>query len=244
VGRGSLFRVELPLEEAEAEEVTRLSGMRRGEVISLAPGQPSCRILIAEDKQDNWLLLSRLMSKIGLEVKVAENGEECVGLFKEWKPDLIWMDRRMPVMDGVQATRCIRQLPDGDKVKIIAVTASAFKEQQEELRKVGMDDSVSKPYRFEEIFSSLELHLGLRFQYAEAVPEKTVPALDEEQLAVLPEAVCSKLREALESLEPSAIDAAIHWVGEHDTELARHLFKITEGLDYQAILNALQDAQS
>jgi PAS domain S-box-containing protein len=244
IGVGSLFRVELPLEAAEATEVTRLSGMRHGEVTGLIPGQPSYRILIAEDQHDNWLLLSRLMAKIGLQVKVAENGEECVRLFKEWKPDLIWMDRRMPVTDGVEATRRIRQLPDGDKVKVIAVTASAFKEEQQELHNAGMDGCVSKPYRFEEIYNSLEQHLGLRFHYAEAIPEQPAPLLDEEKLAVLPEAVCRKLRQALESLEPGAIDAAIHWVGEHDAELAGNLSRIAEGLDYQAILNALQEAQS
>ena len=90
----------------------------------------------------------KLMADIGLNARLAENGEQCVELFQEWHPQLIWMDRRMPVMDGIEATRRIRQLPGGKDVKIVAVTASAFKEQRRKLLDAGMDDFVRKPYRF------------------------------------------------------------------------------------------------
>jgi CheY-like chemotaxis protein len=66
--------------------------------------------------------------------------------------------------DGVEAIRRIRKLPDGGQVKIVAVTASAFREQQAELQEAGMDDFVSKPYRFDEIYHSLEKRLGLTWQ--------------------------------------------------------------------------------
>jgi PAS domain S-box-containing protein len=240
-GKGSIFRVQFPVNEV-AEDIIRPDNAGLGEVIGLEPGQPSYKILVADDQRDNQLLLARLMTDIGLEVKVADDGEQCVQLFKEWGADLIWMDRRMPVMDGVEATRQIRQLPDGDKVKIIAVTASAFREQEDELRATGMEDYVSKPYRFEEIYGTLEQHLGLRFTREEAVAEQAPPALDRERLATLPDAVCVELRQALESLESSAIEAAIQKVGEHDPELARNLSRISDGLDYQVILDVLQEA--
>jgi CheY-like chemotaxis protein len=105
------------------------------------------------------------MSDIGLETKVAENGARGLDIFKEWHPHLIWMDRRMPVMDGIEATQRIRELPDGREVKIVAVTASAFKEQQQEMFDAGMDDFVRKPYRFEEIYDCLSKQLGVRFVY-------------------------------------------------------------------------------
>src|SRR5665811_918942 len=96
-------------------------------------------ILIVEDQLDNQLLLAKLMKSVGFQVKVAENGEQAVGLFKSWQPQLIWMDRRMPVMDGLEATRHIRELPGGRAVKIVAVTASAFMEQRSEMLKADMD---------------------------------------------------------------------------------------------------------
>jgi CheY-like chemotaxis protein len=168
-GQGALFRIDLPLEAVDESDLIRLGDERPGRVIGLAPDQSIYRILIAEDQRENQRLLSRLMSDLGLEVKVAENGEECVELFREWQPHLIWMDRHMPRMDGVEATRRIRQLPDGDKVKIISVTASVLSEQREELIRAGMDDFVNKPYRFEELYDCLERHLGLHYRYADKV---------------------------------------------------------------------------
>ncbi len=172
LGKGALFRVKLPLEEADKAEMIHLSSKMHGAVTGLAPGQASCRILIAEDQRENQLLLSKLMTDLGLEVKVAQNGEECIQIFKGWKPDLIWMDQRMPVMDGGEATRRIRELPGGDQVKIVAVTASALKEEEATLRASGMDDYVSKPYRLDEIYQSLEKQLGLTWEYAEEDSER------------------------------------------------------------------------
>ena len=163
----------------------------------LASGSPAYRILIAEDQPENQLLLVKLMTGIGLDAKLAENGAECVRLFQEWRPHLIWMDRRMPVMDGMEATRRIRALPDGQDVKIVAVTASAFKEQRQEMLDAGMDDFVRKPYRFQEIYDSLAKQLGVKYIYrdstpvaAEALPVAVTPAM----LAALPDAVARSLR--------------------------------------------------
>jgi len=104
--------------------VVKLENVVRGDIVSLAPNQPEYRILIVEDQLENQLLLTKLMEDVGFPVKVAENGEQALGLFQSWQPHLIWMDRRMPVMDGVEATRRIRELPGGKEVKIVAVTAS------------------------------------------------------------------------------------------------------------------------
>ncbi len=71
----------------------------------------------------------------------------------------------MPVMDGVEATRRIRQLPGGKEVKIVAVTAPAFMEQRQELLNAGMDDFVRKPYRFDEIYDSLARQVGVKYLY-------------------------------------------------------------------------------
>jgi CheY-like chemotaxis protein len=174
--KGSLFQVELPLTLADENEVRHLNAEAHGEVVGIVSGQPRYRILIAEDQYENRLLLTQLMEKIGFETKTAENGEQCVQIFRDWHPDLIWMDRTMPIMDGVEATREIRSLPDGDKVKIIAVTASAFKEEQPELLEAGMDELLYKPYRFNEIYDSMTRQLGIEFIYRQsASTEKSEP---------------------------------------------------------------------
>ena len=243
IGEGSVFRVDLPLSEAKEAEIVRAPGSVRGEVVGLAPGQPSYRILIVEDQLENQILLTKLMQRIGLPVEVAENGEVAVQLFQSWRPHLIWMDRRMPVMDGMEATLAIRQLPGGKDVKIVAVTASALLEHRAETMAVGMDDFVRKPYRFNEIFDSLSQQLGVQYIYAEA-QGNAAPALQEPltagMLAVLPAELRDELRAALESLRGKQIEAAVARVATCDATLHRTLSRLVDNFDYPAVLNALQ----
>lgn len=244
LGNGALFRVTLPLDEADEREVDRLSGENHGEIIGLSPGQPTYRILIAEDQHDNQLLLSKLMTDIGMDVKVANNGEECIQVFNEWKPDLIWMDRLMPVMDGVEATRRIRKLSGGNKVKIVAVTASAFKEQQTELLAGGMDGFVRKPYRFSEIYDSLAQQLGLKFIYRDALStdEHTHTSLSPERFSELDDDVRKVLRDALNTLDSERITAVINLIARQDPVLAQTLKQLANNYDYPTILSALDGA--
>ncbi len=236
VGRGSLFRVDVPVELADMPPG---HPAEHRDVVGLAPGQPAYRILIAEDQKENQLLLSQLMAAIGLESRVAENGEQCVRIFQEWHPDLIWMDRRMPVMDGMEATRQIRRLANGDKVKIVAVTASAFKEQQQETLTTGMDDFVTKPYRFQEIYDSLAQQLGLKYIYrAEAAETQPSPIA---QTVALPTALRVELQDALANLDNERILALLDQVGEIDRNLADTLSNLAKDFDYPAMLRLLEE---
>jgi len=241
-GEGALFRVDVPVEPATAADALKTSAPEHGEVLGLAPGQLGYRIAIAEDQPENQLLLARLMHGIGLDTRLAVNGEECVRLFQDWRPDLIWMDRRMPVMDGMEATRRIRRLPDGGNVKIVAVTASAFKEQQQEMLAAGMDDFVRKPYRFDEIYDCLARQLGVTYLYRDeacAAPSRSAaPTAD--MLAVIPDSLRRELKEALESLDSERIAAALQRVGNIDAELGRALSRIVDYFDYPAILRSLK----
>ena len=154
-GKGSLFCVNLPVALAEAADVASAE-TARPEVRGLAPGQPMRRLLVVDDNAENRLLLSSLLKQVGFEVREAENGEEAVTLFKEWKPHLIWMDMRMPVMDGYEATAKIRELPGGNTVKIVAITASAFKEQRKTIIEAGCNEVVHKPFKSHEIFDAIQ----------------------------------------------------------------------------------------
>jgi PAS domain S-box-containing protein len=241
-GQGAVFRVELPLNRVAASEISRVESAVQGEVVGLAPGQPEVRVLIVEDQQENQLLLSALMQRVGIQYRVAENGEQALQLFQSWQPQLVWMDRRMPVMDGMEATRQIRRLPGGDAVKIIAVTASVFIEQREEMLKVGMDGFVRKPYRFEEIYDCLARQLGVKYVYAEenpAVVGVEEIALTPEMVAILPERMRAELRDALESLEAERIATVMAQVSSLDASLGQVLQHLADNYNYPAILGAL-----
>jgi len=146
----------------------------------------------------------------------------------------------MPVMDGLEAARRIRELPGGTDVKIVAVTASAFAEQRDEMLKAGMDDFVRKPYRFNEIYECLTKQLGVQYTYAEATVEEEVVVLTAQMLAVLPQELRRELRDALESLDGERISAAIGQVACCDMKLHKTLLHLAENYDYPTILKALQ----
>jgi CheY-like chemotaxis protein len=241
LGKGSLFRVELPLNEVAETEIVIPEQTDNGTVAGLALGQSEYRILIVEDQRDNQLLLTKLMEAAGFLVKLAENGEQGVKLFQEWHPHFIWMDRRMPVMDGMEATRRIRELPGGKEVKIVAVTASAFTEQRTEMLDAGMDDFVRKPFRASEIYECLAKHLGLKYVYEGAAePQETAVALTPETLNVLPEELRNDLKAALESLDSERIETLIRQVAAYDQALQKTLTRLSEDFNYPAILRALQ----
>ncbi len=246
-GQGACFRVEVPWAAASAQDVAQTGPVDPGDVVGAAPNQPAFRVLIVEDHRENQLLLSQLMERVGLAVKVAANGEQAITLFQDWQPHLIWMDRRMPVMDGVAATRAIRALPGGQAVKIVAVTASALLEQRDELLQAGMDGVVRKPYRFGELYGCLTAQLGLRYVYAGAPPapaSATPEVLTPARLAVLPGALRVELREALESLDGERIEAALGQVAAYDVGLQQVLSRLSGDYDYPAILKALPRDES
>ncbi|OAI12452.1 hypothetical protein A1507_02935 [Methylomonas koyamae] len=240
VGKGSLFRIDLPLQETTEPQTPLPAADRRDDIMRLAPGQPQYRILIVEDQLENQLLLGQLMADIGMQIEVAKDGAQGLALFQSWQPHLIWMDRRMPKMDGMQAAQAIRQLPGGDRVKIVAVTASAFMEQREEMLQAGMDGFIRKPYRAEEIYACLAEQLGLEFVYRNETPgiaqDDTLTA---DKLAGLPAELRQELRTALESLEHPRILQTLDRIGELDRPLQKILAQLVENFDYPTILKHL-----
>ena len=240
-GKGSIFRVELPLQLVTEADVSK-PPEEMGEVIGLAPDQPEYRILIVEDQIENQLLLKKLLQGIGFKVMLAENGEQAIKLFQSWQPHFIWMDRRMPIMDGMEATKRIRAFPDGKAVKIVAVTASAFLDQREELTKAGMDDFVRKPYRSNEIYECMARHLGVRYVYSnEHMAEKGTPAeLTQAMLQGLSPTLRAELEKTVQSLDSERINAVIREIAQHDAPLGKILEYLAGNFDYPAILRALE----
>ncbi|EAW34283.1 GAF domain-containing hybrid sensor histidine kinase/response regulator [Lyngbya sp. PCC 8106] len=168
VGKGSCFSFALPISVVEATPTVPSPDI--SQVSGLAPGQPNYRILIVEDHPVNRLLLLTLLSEIGFEVKVAEQGQEGIKIWQEWHPNLIFMDMQMPIMNGYEATQKIREFereftPDHPHIPIIAITASAFTEQREECLTLGCDDFISKPFQREELLETLSLYLGAEYCY-------------------------------------------------------------------------------
>jgi signal transduction histidine kinase len=105
LGEGAIFKFDIKIDEPDSIELIA-KPLRR--VIGLEPNQEVYRLLVIDDTKENRLLLVKLLEPIGFEVREAENGAEGLALWESWQPHLIWMDTRMPVMDGLEATRQIR----------------------------------------------------------------------------------------------------------------------------------------
>jgi len=175
-GRGSTFQFEIPLFMADASSVPMLHPQKR--VIGLAPGQPTYRILVAEDKWANRQLLVRLLTPLGFDVREAKNGIEAVACCQEWHPHLVWMDMRMPEMDGYEATRRIKSA-GSPAPKILALTANAFEEERSVALEIGCDDFIRKPCQEDIILDKMAEHIGVCYAYdepAQVVPVASSPA--------------------------------------------------------------------
>jgi PAS domain S-box-containing protein len=163
LNRGSSFQFTIEVALSEVTEIE--DNLEQGQVSILAPGQPQYRILVVEDVVENRLLLTRFLTAVGFEVREAINGQQAVEIWRIWQPHLIWMDIRMPVLNGYEATRKIRSLAKDNQPIIIALTASAFRKKREQLLKVGCNDFVVKPFREGVIFEKMAKHLGVRYLY-------------------------------------------------------------------------------
>lgn len=200
LGQGSTFTLSLPLPETPAP----LTQTAARTITGLETGHKEIRILIVDDKEDNRELVMQLLEPAGFVLRTANNGQQAIDSFIEWQPHLIWMDMRMPVLDGYQATQKIRALPGGDEVKIVALTASAFDEERQKIIASGCDDMVKKPLEEANLFSVMGALLNLPYRYADSVKQEARPELIREgslDFSVLPQSQLVALKAAAEELD-------------------------------------------
>ncbi|MEG4988642.1 response regulator [Microcoleus sp. BR0-C5] len=175
LGEGTSFKFNIRVFAAISSEITVATLQR---AIGLEADQPVYRILAVDDNQENRLLLVKMLQPIGFEVREAENGYQAVELWESWQPHLIWLDTRMPVMDGFEAVRQIRAKEKQThwRTIIIALTASTFEEKKGEILAAGCDDFVRKPFQEQILFDKMACYLGVRYLYQE-LPRLPVGAL-------------------------------------------------------------------
>ena len=241
VGRGSIFCFDIQVEEGDADAIEARAPQRR--VIGMQPGQPEFRVLVVDDKDTNRRLLSSMLSIVGFKVREAANGVEAIDVFEAWRPQLILMDLRMPVMDGYEATRRIKATTKGQTTAIIAVTASAFEEERAVVLSAGCEDFLRKPFREADIFGLLHKHLGVQYVYeeeaaisdAQAVEPAETVALTRESLAVLPAELVEQMRDAAFKGHMSGLIELTDQVAEHDAQLAAALRDLAERYAYDIL---------
>ncbi len=160
-GAGSLFWFSLPLELPAASGPRAALPLSRNHIAQDLQQQfAGTRVLLAEDNAVNQEVAVALLSSAGLQVDVAEDGQQAVDMVQQRDYALVLMDVQMPVMDGLDATRAIRASARGRLIPILAMTANAFAEERQRCLDAGMNDHVAKPVVAEQLFATLRLWLS------------------------------------------------------------------------------------
>jgi PAS domain S-box-containing protein len=244
--QGSIFVLTVPVEIVGQRGQVRPGKIEQRRVAGLMAGQPVYRLLVVEDVEASRQLLIELLQPLGFELREAVNGPEAIDLWQTWQPHLILMDIRLPVMDGLEATRRIRaQQQAGEPPPvIIAVTASVFDEDRVTILAAGCDDVLRKPFRETELFDTLTHHLGVQFVYQDETVVQTVAAevLTPAYLATMPASWLADLQQAALEGDLAWILSLTEQIQDQEPELADKLHRLADNFQINDIVHFVQSA--
>jgi PAS domain S-box-containing protein len=242
LGEGSRFFFTLTLPAVEQQGTRPSQTVER--VVGLAPGS-RVDALVVDDVKDNREILQHMLTAIGATVRTAGDGREALERVRERLPDVVFMDIRMPVMNGVDALAELRRDEETRDIVCVAVTASGMLHQSEHFLAAGFDAIVSKPFHFEQIYECLRTHLDTRFVHAatESAASQRGQAAFDPATARLPHEVYGRLHGAARVNDFTAIDALLDEMAASDDggrDLADHLRGYLRRYDSAGILTTLE----
>ncbi|OCQ89366.1 PAS domain S-box protein [Nostoc sp. MBR 210] len=226
-GVGTTFTFQIDIGFAATSQVAISQNQCR--VICLAPGQPEYRILVVDDVLENRLVIVKLLQLRGFVVREATNGQEAINLWQEWQPHLIFMDMRMPVMDGYAATKLIKTtnktaVSSSVNAIIIALTAHAFEEQRAAILSAGCDDLINKPFRESEILEKIQLYLNIQYIYQ----EEPQPTINEIQSNISHNTIHQEVLDWLTQMPDEWLDKLHHAAAQCSDDLILNLMSETQ----------------
>ncbi|MCX6277294.1 MAG: response regulator [Bacteroidetes bacterium] len=240
-GKGSVFTFTVEIHEGKNQAVRDIIVKR---VICIDKGQEPCRILVVDDKEENLKVAVNLLKLVGFETNEAVNGEDAIAKFEQWNPHLILMDMRMPVMDGYEATRRIKSTEKGKQTPVIALTASSFEEEREKTMELGMHDYIRKPFRENELFSTIGKALGVKYIYEDETSWSQTKYLNNddpiiEAIVRLPDNFVNRMRDAVECADLDLLIELINAIEPDNSELAHCLMTLANNYDYDHLQKLL-----
>ncbi|HVK93547.1 MAG TPA: response regulator, partial [Noviherbaspirillum sp.] len=238
VGEGSAFWFDLSLPIVQPASV---SGAETGNVTGYQGRRQ--KVLIVEDGDANRRILAELLSTVGFEIHEAVHGQDGLEKARVIVPDLILMDIRMPVMDGLEATRQIRQVEALKQVPIITISASATPDDERESFVAGSTAFLSKPVEHNALLHQISIHLGLALQYELAPADTAQQKPSDEPLLIPP-------REEMEALHRLAMRGNMRSISQHADHLvsldprygpfAEKLRALAKGYQSEAVLELVE----
>ena len=233
------FHVLVNLDEKPLEITPSLS---KGRVIGLKPNQTNNRILVVEDNWDNRQLLLQILTPLGFEIIEATNGQEAIEIWEKEQPLLILMDMRMPVMDGYQATKIIKQKiienQNQTNTAIIALTATAFNEDRQFMLELGCNDFIRKPFQEEILLDTIAKYLDIEYIYESddlSKDESNLEQLTPEALKVMPQHWCESLHAAAVHCNQDSVLQLLEEIPEDHQSLKQQLEDLADNYQFEKI---------
>jgi signal transduction histidine kinase/CheY-like chemotaxis protein len=239
-GHGARFFFDLDLpaaaEGALADEVAANAVSRLAEGVSV-------KALVVDDLKENRDVLGRMLTEIGCEVQMAENGLRALEIATAFRPQIIFMDVRMPVMDGVEAARRIREQLPVEMTKLVCFTASAMAHEEDHYRRSGFDDFIAKPFRLDRVCRCLRELLQVRFEEAAATPAVAESSRMDFSAIRVPSDLLGRLRRAAREASTTQLKkgmASLEQLGPETARLAETLRPLIREFDMDKILSILK----
>lgn len=242
-GIGSKFFFTLPLPPAHTVVKKHTNSDKK--VIGLASGH-SVKALVCDDVAENREVLSQFLSSVGIEIILAENGEEAIEMVRRNSLDILLMDIRMPGMSGIEASKQIIKEFGKDHVKIILHSASVLEHEREQYKKIGCHGFILKPFRKQTVLDSVQEALSIEYRYEtiaeEAVEEISLTSLDFSKFN-LPGNIIASLKEGAELCNITQLEktlAKICQLEGHGKDLEPYLKEYVIKYDMEGIMNILE----
>lgn len=239
LGAGTTFTLELPVDVDGAVDRS-VPPPRDGVVTALEPSERVPTVLVVDDDATNRALIRSLLGRVGILVEEAQDGAVALTRFEQRPADLVFMDVKMPLMDGLQATARLRATDAGKSVPIVMLSASVLRLDQRSVLDTGANQFIAKPFREDDIWDALERHLGVRLVRTPRAPEsRRTPVVTREQVAALGAARVAELREAVELGYLSRIHPILAPARETHPEVVSTLTRLADELETDALLRLL-----
>lgn len=241
--RGSQFSLILNLPATNNKPATPLDENQK--ISRLADGY-QVKALVVDDVEENRDILHKLLLAVGVEVILAENGKQAVEFVREQVPDIIFMDIRMPIMNGVEATKQIIKEFGKDRIKIITVTASALKHEQEEFLEVGFHHFIQKPFQSNEIYEGMMKVLDIKYEYESQIKKDIKPKKNSDidySNVTLSKEILSSLKKSAELSNVTALERMLIELcqGHGETKkLGEELSEYVNQYDIEGFLEVLE----
>ncbi len=244
LGKGSIFSFDLDLPEG-SDLAAKVNQYNPESVVGFKGNKR--KIMITDDQSENRLILVKMLEPLGFELLEAIDGQDCLNKVSAFKPDCILMDLMMPGINGLEATRRLRKLPDYQNLIILAISASVFDLDRQKSLEVGCNDFLPKPIRIEELLEKLQVYLML--EWVDQSGSSMTATKDDIEGQLESEVIVSPPPEEVETLFDLAMMGDLRGIADHITQLealnplltpfATRLHQLIKGFEVKQILELI-----